>query len=53
MSFDDKICRPRLYKEDLQLLFKRIRKAGYIFKYYAIGEFGSEKNANIIMPLFF
>lgn len=54
LSFDDKICKPRLYKEDLQLLFKRIRKKGYVFKYYAIGEYGSNfKREHYHCVLFF
>lgn len=29
-----------LVKRDLQLYFKRLRKAGYRFRYYAVGEYG-------------
>lgn len=43
LTFDDTKTLPFLLKEDLQLLFKRLRKQGFEFKYYAIGEFGSEK----------
>lgn len=32
---------PQLVKADLQLWFKRVRKAGYKFRYYAVGEYGS------------
>lgn len=31
----------QLNKKDLQLWFKRVRKAGYKFRYYAVGEYGS------------
>lgn len=31
----------QLYKKDLQNLFKRMRKAGATFQYYAVGEYGS------------
>lgn len=34
----------RLDRRDLQLFFKRLRKAGFRIKYYAVGEYG-EKNA--------
>lgn len=30
-----------LQKRDLQLFFKRLRKRGHTFKYYAVGEYGS------------
>jgi len=33
---------PQLNKRDLQLWFKRVRKAGYKFRYYAVGEYGSK-----------
>jgi len=32
---------PQLVKKDLQLWFKRLRKAGYKFRYFAVGEYGS------------
>lgn len=32
----------QLYKRDLQLWFKRIRRAGYKVRYYAVGEYGSK-----------
>lgn len=32
---------PQLVKRDLQLWFKRVRKAGYKFRYFAVGEYGS------------
>lgn len=32
---------PQLDKRDLQLWFKRIRKAGFRIRYYAVGEYGS------------
>lgn len=32
---------PQLVKSDLQKWFKRVRKAGYKFRYYAVGEYGS------------
>lgn len=31
----------QLVKEDLQKFFKRVRKHGYKFRYYAVGEYGS------------
>lgn len=31
----------QLVKSDLQKWFKRVRKAGYKFRYYAVGEYGS------------
>lgn len=33
---------PQLNKRDLQLWFKRVRKQGYKFRYYAVGEYGSK-----------
>lgn len=32
---------PQLVKSDLQKWFKRLRKAGHKFRYYAVGEYGS------------
>lgn len=32
----------QLVKADLQKWFKRVRKAGYKFRYYAVGEYGSQ-----------
>lgn len=32
----------QLVKADLQKWFKRVRKAGYRFRYYAVGEYGSQ-----------
>jgi len=32
----------QLVKADLQKWFKRVRKAGYRFRYYAVGEYGSK-----------
>lgn len=32
---------PQLSKPDLQLWFKRVRKAGYKMRYYAVGEYGA------------
>lgn len=32
---------PQLVKSDLQKWFKRVRKAGFKFRYYAVGEYGS------------
>lgn len=32
----------QLVKRDLQLWFKKVRKAGYKFRYYACGEYGSK-----------
>lgn len=34
--------KPQLVKADLQKWFKRVRKAGYKFRYYAVGEYGSK-----------
>lgn len=33
---------PQLDKRDLQLFFKRVRKAGMRLRYYAVGEYGSK-----------
>lgn len=33
---------PQLSKRHLQLWFKRVRKAGYKFRYFAVGEYGSK-----------
>lgn len=33
---------PQLNKRDLQLYFKRLRKAGYTVRYFAVGEYGSK-----------
>lgn len=33
--------RPQLVKSDLQKWFKRVRRAGFAFRYYAVGEYGS------------
>lgn len=33
---------PQLSKRDLQLFFKRLRKGGAKFRYYAVGEYGSK-----------
>lgn len=33
---------PQLSKRDLQLWFKRVRRAGYRIRYYAVGEYGSK-----------
>lgn len=34
--------KPQLVKADLQKWFKRVRKAGYKVRYYAVGEYGSK-----------
>lgn len=44
LTYDDTSLAARdsiLHKEDLQALFKRLRRSGNMFKYYAIGEYGS------------
>lgn len=33
---------PQLVKRDLQLWFKKVRKAGYKIRYFAVGEYGSK-----------
>lgn len=33
---------PQLVKSDLQNFFKRLRKLGFKFRYYAVGEYGSQ-----------
>lgn len=33
---------PQLHKHHLQLYFKKLRKAGYKLRYYAVGEYGSK-----------
>lgn len=53
LSFDDKLCKPRLDKRDLQLIFKRLRKKGFVFTYYSIGEFGSKYGRPHYHILFF
>jgi len=35
------VPRPQLVKRDLQLFFKKLRKAGHKLRYYAVGEYGS------------
>ena len=45
ITFDvkgDQKLRLSLYKRDYQLFFKRLRKAGKVFKYYLCGEYGSK-----------
>lgn len=34
--------KPQLVKSDLQKWFKRVRKAGYKIRYFAVGEYGSQ-----------
>lgn len=46
LTYDDKFLNweygnPQLSKYDLQCWFKRVRNAGYKFRYYAVGEYGS------------
>lgn len=46
LTYDDKNLtwnhgNPQLVKSDLQNFFKRLRKAGHAFRYYAVGEYGS------------
>lgn len=36
------VPKPQLVKADLQKWFKRVRKLGYRFRYYAVGEYGSQ-----------
>ncbi|AXH73205.1 MAG: replication initiator protein [Microviridae sp.] len=40
-------------KSTLQLFFKRLRKAGYVFRYFAAGEYGSTTNRPHYHVLFF
>lgn len=42
-----------LVKEHLQLFFKRLRKAGYVFRYYACGEYGEDSNRPHYHVVFF
>lgn len=45
LTYDD-LCLPpygQLVKRDLQLFFKRLRKAGYKFRYVACGEYGEKR----------
>lgn len=44
---------PTLVKRHLQLFFKRIRKAGYRFRYYAAGEYGETTHRPHYHILFF
>jgi len=46
LTYEDKYLtwnhgNPQLVKSDLQKWFKRVRKAGFKFRYYAVGEYGS------------
>lgn len=52
LSEDDKHLHA-LNKSDLQKLFKCMRKAGYKFTYYAIGEYGSKKGRPHYHIMFF
>jgi hypothetical protein len=43
LTMDDFSCmRPQLVKKHLQLYFKSLRKKGYKFRYYAVGEYGTK-----------
>lgn len=44
---------PQLVASDLQKYFKRLRKAGVVFKYYAVGEYGSKYGRPHFHVLFF
>lgn len=44
---------PQLVPEDLQKYFKRLRKAGLVFKYYAVGEYGGKRGRPHFHVLFF
>lgn len=41
LTYSDKYCPDKVRKYHLQNFFKRLRKAGYTFKYYAVGEYGA------------
>lgn len=41
LTYSDKYCPDKVRKNHVQNFFKRLRKAGYSFKYYAVGEYGS------------
>lgn len=45
LTYDDESIPPgrSLRHRDVQLFFKRLRKAGYSFRYYMCGEYGDEK----------
>lgn len=40
LTFDDSNCPPAISKRDLQLFFKRLRRQGVDFRYFACGEYG-------------
>lgn len=40
LTYDDRFCDGNVHKDHLQKWFKRLRKAGFVFKYFAISEYG-------------
>lgn len=44
LTFDDEHCPDAISKRDLQLFFKRLRRAGVDFRYFACGEYGENTN---------
>lgn len=42
LTYDDAHLDGKLHKEHLQIFWKRLRNAGFKFRYYAVGEFGSQ-----------
>lgn len=44
LTYSEKYCPDKVRKNHVQNFFKRLRKAGYSFKYYAVGEYGSEND---------
>lgn len=42
LTYQEKFCPDKVRKYHLQNFFKRLRKAGCVFKYYAVGEYGAE-----------
>lgn len=44
LTYDDLHCTGSLCKRDYQLFFKRLRKAGFNFRYFLCGEYGTKSH---------
>lgn len=55
LTYDDDHLPPEgsIDKTSLQLFFKKLRKAGFVFRYFAAGEYGGETNRPHYHILFF
>lgn len=53
LTYAEKFCPARLSKRHLQLFFKRLRKAGASFRYFAVGEYGAKTRRPHYHVLFF